>query len=62
MKYMAVMLFVILAGCDNPSPMTNDEIIAETKKCADAGMVAVPLIQALTGDEQIRKIQCRLKP
>ena len=33
-----VLLIVIVNGCDYPRGMTNEEIIAEVKKCQSAGM------------------------
>lgn len=43
---------LLLAGCS----MTNDEIIAETKKCEEAGLDAVGYIRAIPGT--IEHIQC----
>jgi hypothetical protein len=34
-------LIFVLSGCNHY--MTNDEIIRESKKCTDAGLVAVPI-------------------
>ena len=41
----AVLLAVALAGCG----MTNDEIIAEHKKCAAAGMKGDQFVNGFTG-------------
>lgn len=32
-----IILTLILTSCDQAKEMTNDQIIAETKKCRDAG-------------------------
>lgn len=57
MKFLLFAL-LLLTSCNFPSPMTNDQIITETKKCRDAGLEARPLY---TNDDQIVKIQCMPK-
>ena len=52
MKTILLLLFLMLSGC----AMSNDDIIAETKKCEDAGMIAVPHYNGFT--ERIVVIQC----
>lgn len=48
----------LLAGCDGHQhpPLTNDEIIAETKKCEDADMRAVYFSSMVDGTT--RRIEC----
>lgn len=51
---------LLLCGCDERgyiAPMSNDEIIAETKKCTDAGLRAVPM--AALWDGVTRRIVCQ---
>jgi len=48
-------LALFLGACRETMP--NDEIIAETKKCEEAGMQAVPLFSGFT----LTRIQCRPK-
>lgn len=57
MKTLTVCL-LLLAGCS----MSNDEIIAETKKCEDAGMDAQQL--ARVWDYRVQQVQCisKVKP
>lgn len=51
-KLILIPLIFLLAGCG----LTNEEIIAETKKCKDAGMEAERIFNGITYD--ITKIQC----
>lgn len=52
-KTLCIAVTFLLVGCDGP---TNDEIIAETQKCRDAGMDTQTLINSWT--YQVRKVQC----
>lgn len=58
-----LIVLLVLCGCkEEYPPMTNDQIIAETKKCEDAGFVAVTLGRPFTdGGDTIRRIQCQRK-
>lgn len=50
------LLALVLAGC-LPIPLTNEQIIAETKKCEAAGLRAVALFSGF--DSRTRRIECR---
>lgn len=52
----AIILMLSLSACDKP--MTNDEIIAETKKCKAAGLDARELYRELNPGV-IVLIQCK---
>jgi len=57
-----IMLSVFLSAChDDYPPLTNDQIISETKKCVDAGMKAAAMSRGGHPDREIRKIQCEPK-
>ena len=43
---------VLLAACERP--ITNDQIIAETKKCEKAAMIAEPIYDGANGAAIIR--------
>ena len=49
MKVLVIFIFLLFLGCD-PKPMTNDKIIAECKKCKDAGMYAEVVHNSWTYD------------
>ena len=54
MKLFLVLFVLLIAGCKE---MTNDEVIAETKKCIEAGM-KVEKIMSLT---KTMSINCVVK-
>ena len=58
MKILLLLGAIVLtgAGC---SGMTNDEVILETKKCEDAGMMAEVLVREI--DSAIAAVQCSPK-
>lgn len=62
-KKIVLFSFLVLCGCSRES-MTNDEIIAETKKCENSGLnafpVLVPVEFMLISNETV-KIECRPK-
>ena len=48
MKLLLALIFtLLLVGC-RQTPMTNAEIITESEKCWDAGLVASQLVSGLT--------------
>jgi hypothetical protein len=51
-KMLGICALLLLAGCD----MSNDQVIAETKKCEAAGMRAMPAVRLFTG--RIAEVQC----
>ena len=53
MKYLLITLLLV-AGC--MEPISNDEIISETKKCEDAGMDATVYHNGLT--LQPERVEC----
>ena len=55
MRFLIVAIVAsFLCGCERT--MTNDQIIAETKKCEAAGLKADPMVNGWTG--AVRNIQC----
>jgi hypothetical protein len=51
-KVSVLLVALLLAGCD----LSNDQVIAETKKCEAAGMRAMPAVRLFSG--RIAEIQC----
>ena len=47
-KIVLVMMVVLSVGCSQRPAMTNDEIIADKKKCEDAGMDYSEIINGFT--------------
>jgi len=54
---LAVLVCSLLCACDKP--MTNDEIIAEKKKCDDAGMTPQIIYSGWT--YEVMHLQCMVK-
>lgn len=57
-KACVLLLALALAGCGDP-PMTNEQIIQQTKLCEDAGMRARQALRIL--DEAVVRVQCAPK-
>ena len=55
MRYI-IILALVLSSCDSHTELTNDQIIAEAKKCNDAGFGTRSLINGWTN--KIETIQC----
>lgn len=58
-KLLLVALFT-LAGCGEKG-LTNDQIIAETKKCHAADMRADLMSQRYAGSDVVLRVQCEPK-
>ena len=60
MKILTIVAVLLLSACSpDYQPMTNDEIIAEVKKCESAGLDAERFSKGI--DYKTYRIECRPK-
>ena len=62
MKALLCACCLLLLGCDSHQPQTNDQIIAETKKCEAAGMEPKLIYNAWTNEPLFIRCDPKKKP